>query len=207
MRLIDLLRDVLTEVREGADPRLPLELALVKVCRPQGELSLEALSQRLERLEGGAPPVAAVARPAPSPAVTPEPAEPASAPPAPPVASGDAVDARWQDAVLPEVERRSPPLRGLLEGAHPAGYEDGVVTIAFPTPFARTGAEAAENAELLTDVVGQALGASVRLRMTAKEAAAEPAEPTTAAEPAELEPVSEDALFAQLKETFDAREV
>ena len=109
--------------------------------------------------------------------------------------------------MLPEVERRSPPLRGLLEGAHPAGYEDGVVTIAFPTPFARTGAEASENAELLTEVVGQALGAAVRLRMTATEAAAEPAEPEPAAEPAELEPVSEDALFAQLKETFDAREV
>ena len=54
-RLIDLLREVVDEVKEGSDPRLPLELALVKVCRPQGELSLEALQQRLERLESGAP--------------------------------------------------------------------------------------------------------------------------------------------------------
>ena len=50
-RLIDLLRGVLDEIREGADPRLPLELALVRTCRPQAELSVEALAQRLERLE------------------------------------------------------------------------------------------------------------------------------------------------------------
>jgi len=44
-RLVDLLRDVLDQVREGADPRLPLELALVRVCRPATELSIDALAQ------------------------------------------------------------------------------------------------------------------------------------------------------------------
>ena len=65
-RLIDLLRDVLDEVREGADPRLPLELALVRVCRPAGELSVEAFEQRLSRLEAamqGARAATAVGRP------------------------------------------------------------------------------------------------------------------------------------------------
>jgi DNA polymerase-3 subunit gamma/tau len=50
VRLIDLLREVMDEVKEGGDPRLSLELALVKVCRPQSELALDALHQRLERL-------------------------------------------------------------------------------------------------------------------------------------------------------------
>ena len=57
-RLVDLLRDVLDQVREGADPRLPLELALVRVCRPASELSIDALAQRISALEarsGGAP--------------------------------------------------------------------------------------------------------------------------------------------------------
>ena len=57
-RLVDLLRDVLDQVREGADPRLPLELALVRVCRPATELSIDALAQRISALEarsGGAP--------------------------------------------------------------------------------------------------------------------------------------------------------
>ena len=50
-RLVDLLRDVLDQVREGADPRLPLELALVRVCRPATELSIDALAQRISALE------------------------------------------------------------------------------------------------------------------------------------------------------------
>ena len=57
VRLIDLLRAVVDDVKEGGDPRLPLELALVKVSRPANELALEALDQRLSQLESsGAPP-------------------------------------------------------------------------------------------------------------------------------------------------------
>ncbi len=51
VRLIDLLRTVVDDVKEGGDPRLPLELALVKVSRPANELALEALDQRLSQLE------------------------------------------------------------------------------------------------------------------------------------------------------------
>ena len=40
-------------MRQGGDPRLPLELALVKVTRPASDLSREALAFRLERLEQG----------------------------------------------------------------------------------------------------------------------------------------------------------
>ena len=140
-RLIDLLREVVDEVKEGSDPRLPLELALVKVCRPQGELSLEALQQRLERLESGAPtppprPAAAAAAPAaaPAPPATVVEADPPAAAPEPrnpPPASGDGLMARWEDAVLPEIGRRSPPLRALLDSARPTGVDDGVVTLAF----------------------------------------------------------------------------
>ena len=87
VRLIDLLRTVVDDVKEGGDPRLPLELALVKVSRPANELALEALDQRLSRLESNgtspappkppptaapAPPVAAAA-PAPPPAPDPAP--------------------------------------------------------------------------------------------------------------------------------------
>jgi DNA polymerase-3 subunit gamma/tau len=53
VRLIDLLRVAVDDMRQGGDPRLPLELALVKVTRPAADLSRESLSFRLERLEGG----------------------------------------------------------------------------------------------------------------------------------------------------------
>ena len=217
-RLIDLLREVVDEVKEGSDPRLPLELALVKVCRPQGELSLEALQQRLERLESGAPappppPATAAAAPpaAPAPAAVAEADPPAAAPEPrnPPPASGDGLMARWEDAVLPEIGRRSPPLRALLDSARPTGVDDGVVTLAFSLAFAKAGASSSENEELIAEVLGQALGGPVRLRIVDEEAPAvqEPAgeEPVLAVEPQEA--VSEDDLFDQFKEAFDAHEV
>src|SRR5438132_2604014 len=51
IRLIDLLAVAVEDMRQGGDPRLPLELALVKVTRPAADLSRESLSYRLEPLE------------------------------------------------------------------------------------------------------------------------------------------------------------
>ena len=59
VRLIDLLAIAVDDMRQGGDPRLPLELALVKVTRPQADLSRESLAHRLELLESrpqGVPP-------------------------------------------------------------------------------------------------------------------------------------------------------
>ena len=103
--LLQGLLGVLDELRDGGDPRLPLELELVRASRPSTDRSIEAILRRLDALEVGGPapipppapvpigaaPVAAepvtpppvVAPPAPAPVAAP-PA--ASAPPAPPVA-------------------------------------------------------------------------------------------------------------------------
>src|SRR5436309_4249386 len=51
IRLVDLLAIAVEDMRQGGDPRLPLELALVKVTRPGADLSRESLSYRLEQLE------------------------------------------------------------------------------------------------------------------------------------------------------------
>src|SRR5439155_13490620 len=56
IRLIDLLAVAVEDMRQGGDPRLPLELALVKVTRPAVDLSRESLAFRLERLEQGQAP-------------------------------------------------------------------------------------------------------------------------------------------------------
>src|SRR5438309_3939869 len=50
-RLVDLLAVAVEDMRQGGDPRLPLELALVKVTRPGTDLSHESLAYRLELLE------------------------------------------------------------------------------------------------------------------------------------------------------------
>ena len=69
LRLIDLLAIAVDDMRQGGDPRLPLELALVKITRPQADLSRDSLAHRLEVLEsrphGG--PVAPLALPLPRP--------------------------------------------------------------------------------------------------------------------------------------------
>src|SRR5437588_625999 len=53
IRLVDLLAVAVEDMRQGGDPRLPLELALVKVTRPGADLSRESFAFRLEQLEQG----------------------------------------------------------------------------------------------------------------------------------------------------------
>ncbi len=66
---IDSLSAAVANIREGDDPRLSLEVALLKVARPSLDSSREALLRRIEKLEnraggaGGAP--AAEPKPAP----------------------------------------------------------------------------------------------------------------------------------------------
>jgi DNA polymerase III subunit gamma/tau len=67
MRLLDLIAAGLRAMKDGADPRTQLELALLKGARPEHDPSLRALLARLERLEGrgggGPAPPAPVRRP------------------------------------------------------------------------------------------------------------------------------------------------
>ena len=230
-RLVDMLRDVLEQVREGADPRLPLELALVRVSRPAADLSIDALEQRISALESGAgrgvP--AAVIAPAPAPA-SPPPAPAAEAAPAaadpgppdpppeppPPSASTAAVrapdleqlTATWSDAIVPEIGRRSMPLQSLMQYACPRALGDGEVVLAFPRShqFALTTADSPPNREVLEEVLGQAVGSPVRVRLEVSAAGAEAAAEAPAAGE-EPEPIDEDDLLTELKEKFDAREI
>ena len=71
VRAIDLLADAVAAVKDGADPRTQLELALLKAARPRADASIEALLMRLERLEQGEPDGGAPAPPPPSKARTP----------------------------------------------------------------------------------------------------------------------------------------
>ncbi len=83
-RAIDSVSGALAAIREGDEPRMTMELALLRAARPQLDPSREAFAQRLERiehaLEGKATPAPAKqAPPTPSPA-----SKAAATPPAPP---------------------------------------------------------------------------------------------------------------------------
>jgi DNA polymerase-3 subunit gamma/tau len=74
-RALEVLGEALVELGKKPDPRIVLEVALVRLCRPEAERSLDAILERLDRLERG------VAAAPPEPAATP-------AAPVAPVAEG-----------------------------------------------------------------------------------------------------------------------
>src|SRR5439155_26171822 len=77
VRAIEVLGDALVDMRDSADPRITLEVALVRLARPDADVSPGALLERIERLErrleGSPAPAAPAADPQPS-ASSPRPA-------------------------------------------------------------------------------------------------------------------------------------
>jgi DNA polymerase-3 subunit gamma/tau len=66
LRAIDLLAAGLGAVKDGSDPRIQLEIALLKAAQPQSDGSMQALMARVERLEqsmGGRAPAASAETP------------------------------------------------------------------------------------------------------------------------------------------------
>jgi DNA polymerase III subunit gamma/tau len=93
LRAIDLLAAALSAVKDGSDPRIQLEIALLKSAQPKADASVQALMARIERLEqalgGRAPAPAAPEAPKTQSEPPPPPAPPAedAAPPEPPRAA------------------------------------------------------------------------------------------------------------------------
>src|SRR5262249_29700738 len=119
IRLVDLLAVAVEDMRQGGDPRLPLELALVKVTRPGSDLSRESLAYRLEQLEQqrhvptATAPVAEAA-PAPPPRASESFSEP-------PSLELTQLQEAWQRTIVPAVEERSIPAASRPPAAQPAG--------------------------------------------------------------------------------------
>jgi DNA polymerase-3 subunit gamma/tau len=209
VRLIDLLHVAVDDMRQGGDPRLPLELALVKVTRPAADLSRESLAFRLDRLEQGH----AVSAPAPSPAPAPTPAPPpaatAAAPaPEPPAASAALPDLSleqlreaWRRSILPAVEQRSIPIGKTLAEAHPSALDGETLTVEFPAQaaFHLRLAEDPRNVALLADALYEVTGRRLSVAFALGEA--------RGSEESEEEPASEEDVLGLLKSTFDAREL
>jgi len=229
LRLCDLLGEAIRDMRAGGDPRLPLELALVKATRPAADLSWDALSHRLELLEqrpAGAPPASskpAAARPpqtkktAPEPSVTPDStddsAEPKEAPePSEPVAADSArepislelqrLQEAWQRSIVPAVA--SIPTRSIFQEARPVTLEGSHLRVEFPhsASFHRKLAAEEKNAGQLADAIYELTGARLSFEFTLAEKPASEEKPDTNGEAA-----PEEDLISLLKDTLDAHEV
>jgi len=55
VRFVELLTDALSEAKRGSDPRLQLELAFMKMTRPQVDMSTKSLLYRLDQIESKMP--------------------------------------------------------------------------------------------------------------------------------------------------------
>jgi DNA polymerase-3 subunit gamma/tau len=196
LRLCDLLAVAVDDMRQGGDPRLPLELALVKVTRPASDLAAEAIAYRVELLEQrGGPSNPATGTEVPVAEVTPE-AQPATEPPS---LELEQLQEAWQRTVLPTLERRSIPTASMLREAHPSALADDRLTLEFPASaaFHRQLAEEPKNAGLLTEALFEVTGRRLQLEFALGENGEQPEE----------EAPSEEDLVALVKETFDAHEV
>jgi DNA polymerase-3 subunit gamma/tau len=205
LRLVDLLHVAVDDVRQGGDPRLPLELALVKVTRPGADLSRESTAYRLEQLENRL-------RGEPHPRAEPGPAKAAAesetAPPeqepseeGPPLDLAE-IQAAWKQTILAAVSERSIPTYSVLTEARPTALDGGRLVLEFPpaASFHRSLAEEPKNANVLAGVLHEVTGRRLALSFEVGEAEQEEAE-------AEEEPATEEEIISLMKTTFDAREI
>jgi DNA polymerase III subunit gamma/tau len=197
LRLCDLLALAVEDQRQGGDPRLPLELALVKVTRPAADLSRESVAHRLELLEQGVH-----SGHVPGTVPKPRPEEPLPAEPAePPSLELEQLQEAWQRTILPAVEEKSIPTASVLREAHPKGLAGDTLTVEFPqaASFHRQLAEEPKNATLLAEALYEVTGRHLELAFEVDE--------NGETEPEPEEPVSEEEIIELMKGTFDAREV
>jgi DNA polymerase-3 subunit gamma/tau len=211
IRLIDLLTPAVEDMRQGGDPRLPLELALVKVTRASADLSRESLAFRIERLEQGGggggggghaenPPSNKLLQASEAPREEPRAEERPEA--RPPALELTQLQEAWRRTVLPAVEERSIPAAAMLGEARPAALDGDTLTLEFPpaASFHRQTAEEPKNAALLGEALYEVTGRRLAVVF------AEGVEATASADEPDR-PATEDEIVELVKSTFDAREV
>jgi DNA polymerase-3 subunit gamma/tau len=200
IRLVDLLAVAVEDMRQGGDPRLPLELALVKVTRPGADLSRESLSYRLEQLETrGHVPTTPVLGSDPQTSPEQAPVEAVAMAP-PPSLELEQLQEAWQRTIVPAVEERSIPAASVLREAHPAELAGDTLTVEFPASasFHRQLAEEPKNATLLADALYEVTGRHLGVAFAEGEARADALE--------DEEPAGEERILELVKETLDAHE-
>jgi DNA polymerase-3 subunit gamma/tau len=200
LRLVDLLAVAVEDMRQGGDPRLPLELALVKVTRPAADLSGESIAYRLEQLESRTAVIGPTATPLTEAEDAPETPPPSSA--EPPSLELEQLREAWQRTILPAVEQKSIPTASVLREAQPSQLAGDTLTVEFPqaASFHRQLAEEPKNATLLAEALYEVTGRRLSLAFALGANGG-------ASEAVEEEPAGEEQILELVKDTFDAREV
>jgi DNA polymerase III subunit gamma/tau len=231
MGAIDALSAAVANMREGDDPRLSLEVALLKVARPSLDSSQEALLRRIESLEGKLGQAPADPGPAPSEPAAPAPAKPQAEDP-PASGGAEAADGEKQGPVAKatqtasaavasiEIERvtelwpavvdhvrssGSEMLSSLFDGAKPLAVDAdrSVLKVGFPASakFNKRKAEAQANVERISESVKAIVGERLRPVYELMETEEEPLEG------ANRNQMAEEEIIDLIITKFDASEV
>jgi DNA polymerase III subunit gamma/tau len=218
LRAIDFLAAAIAAVKDGSEPRIQLEMALLKATQPQADMSLQALMFRIEQLEGrvdaptaaapapgdggsAAPPRAAggerVPRGAPAAAaVAAEPDEELDEEPPTPALELERLEALWP-AVAETVAEQNGMLGAALAAARPVAVEGDRLTVAFPSDAAFVKKKAEAGRDLIQGALRGLTGHTPGLAFELSESAA-------GGGPATLE---EAELIERLRAEFGAEEV
>jgi DNA polymerase III subunit gamma/tau len=210
LRAIDFLAAAIAAVKDGSEPRIQLEMALLKATQPQADLSLQALMFRIDQLEaalGVAP-----AEPAPAPARRPAPKGSAAVavqpqpqaqpqPQSQPQPAGsvelDQVVVLWP-AVAEAVAEENGMLSAALSAATPTALEADRLTIAFPADAAFVKKKAEQGRDLVANAVRGITGQPLTLAFELSDSVAPPAGAAT---------LDHDQLIERLRAEFGAEEV
>ena len=211
---IDALSGAVAAMREGDDPRLTLEVALLKVATPSLDSSREALLRRIESLEARLSGEGAAAPENPKPPAAPEqaakpekpgPPEDEAVPEATTTVEIDQVVELWPAVVDHLRDSGSAMLSTLFDEARPLGIDEerSMLRIGFPpsAKFNKKKAESSANLERMTEAVGAIVGTRLRPAYELIEDESQAADSESSAE------MSEEDLIDLIKDNFDASEV
>ena len=208
LRAIDFLAGAIAAVKDGSEPRIQLEMALLKATQPQADLSLQALMFRIDQLERAAgvapeeapPAPPAVQRQAPKGSTAAAVAVEAQAQPqAQPVGSIELgqIVSLWP-AVAEAVGEENGMLSAALSAATPTALEADRLTIAFPSDAAFVKKKAEQGRELVAGAVRGLTGHAVSLNFELSDAVTPPAGAAT---------LDHEQLIERLRAEFGAEEV
>jgi DNA polymerase-3 subunit gamma/tau len=189
IRAIDQLTALETEMKWSTQPRVLLEVALVKICRPERDDSHEALLERIEQLEkalreGGAP---QKKRREPASEASPKKQRKAASVQATKSMEGPTPSPKedvpgkvkdpaklWSD-IMKTIRKEKMPLYMLMTEGNLHSVKDSVLTIAFPESggFYVTALEKEDNRKFIQDTVQRLTGREYRIKFIIGDSPAE----------------------------------
>jgi DNA polymerase-3 subunit gamma/tau len=198
LRAIDFLAAAIAAVKDGSEPRIQLEMALLKATQPQADLSLQALMFRIDQLERGAGVAPAEAAPAPAKRPAPKGSAAVAVQPQPvgSIELGQIVSL-WP-AVAEAVGEENGMLSAALSAATPTALDADRLTIAFPSDAAFVKKKAEQGRDIVAGAVHGMTGRSLALAFVLSDELAPAAGPAT---------LDHEQLIERLRAEFAAEEV